>query len=65
MSVFIFNCSAIIPGPIPCINTPDGHYIGRAEVAILGVISTLPVLIVYALAQRMVIRGTTSGAIKV
>lgn len=64
ISVFISNCSAIIPGPIPCIHSPDGHYIGRAEVALLGVISTLPVLIVYLLAQRMVIRGATAGAIK-
>ena len=29
-----------------------------------GVISTLAVLIVYAMVQRMVIRGTTAGAIK-
>ena len=64
ISVFISNCSAVIPGPIPCINSPDGHYIGRAEVAILGVISTLPVLIVFALAQRMIIRGATAGAIR-
>jgi ABC-type glycerol-3-phosphate transport system permease component len=28
------------------------------------VISTLPMLIIYTLAQRMVIRGATAGAIK-
>jgi ABC-type glycerol-3-phosphate transport system permease component len=36
ISVFISNCLAIIPGPIPCIHSPDHHYIGRAEVAVLG-----------------------------
>jgi ABC-type glycerol-3-phosphate transport system permease component len=37
---------------------------GRSEVAILGFISTFPVLVIYLLAPRMIIRGATAGAIR-
>jgi multiple sugar transport system permease protein len=64
ISIIVANCGGILPQPIRCIFPEDGHNIQRSEIALLGVISTLPVLIVYALAQRMVIRGATAGAIK-
>ena len=49
----------IIPSAVRCIMPPDGSNMARAEAALLGA-----VLIVYALAQRLVIRGATAGAIK-
>ena len=64
IAVIINNCGGIIPATVRCILNPEGHTISRAEVALLGVISTLPVLIIYALAQRMIVRGATAGAIK-
>ena len=64
IAVIIANCGGVLPTTMRCILNPEGHTIARAEVALLGVVSTLPVLIVYALAQRMVVRGATAGAIK-
>jgi len=64
ISIIVSNCAAVLPAATRCISPPDGHTIGRSEVAILGVISTLPVLIIYLLAQRLIIRGATAGAIK-
>jgi multiple sugar transport system permease protein len=64
ISIIVSNCGAILPAAMHCISSPDGHQLARAEVAILGVISTLPVLVIYLLAQRLVIRGATAGAIK-
>jgi len=64
IAIIVSQCGGILPTTLRCILNPEGHTIARAEIALLGVISTLPVLIVYALAQRMVIRGATAGAIK-
>lgn len=64
IAVIISQCGGVLPTTMRCILNPEGHTISRAEVALLGVISTLPVLVVYALAQRMVVRGATAGAIK-
>jgi multiple sugar transport system permease protein len=64
IAVIISQCGGVLPTTLRCILNPEGHTISRAEVALLGVVSTLPVLIVYTLAQRMVIRGATAGAIK-
>jgi multiple sugar transport system permease protein len=64
IAIIVSQCGGILPVAIRCIENPEGHTIQRAEIALLGVISTLPVLIIYALAQRMVIRGATAGAIK-
>jgi len=64
ISIIVSNCGAVLPAAYRCISPPDGHTLGRAEVALLGVISTLPVLVIYLLAQRLVIRGATAGAIK-
>jgi multiple sugar transport system permease protein len=64
IAIIVNQCGGILPVAIRCILNPEGHNIARAEIALLGVISTLPVLIVYILAQRMVIRGATAGAIK-
>ena len=64
IAVIISQCGGILPTTVRCILNPEGHTIARAEVALLGVISTVPVLIIYALAQRMIVRGATAGAIK-
>lgn len=64
ISIIVSNCGAVLPAATRCISPADGHTIARAEVALLGVVSTLPVLIIYLLAQRLVIRGATAGAIK-
>lgn len=64
IAIIVSQCGGVLPTSLRCILNPEGHTIARAEIALLGVISTLPVLIVYALAQRMVIRGATAGAIK-
>lgn len=64
IAIIVSQCGGVLPTTLRCILNPEGHTIARAEIALLGVISTLPVLIVYALAQRMVIRGATAGAIK-
>ncbi len=64
IAIIVSQCGGILPTTLRCILNPEGHTIARAEIALLGVISTLPVLIVYALAQRMIIRGATAGAIK-
>lgn len=64
INIIVANCGAILPTAIRCIMPADGTNIARAEIALLGVISTLPVLIIYLLAQRLVIRGATAGAIK-
>jgi len=64
ISIIVANCGAVLPAAMRCISPADGHTIARAEVALLGVASTLPVLVIYLLAQRLVIRGATAGAIK-
>lgn len=64
ISLIVSNCGAVLPAATRCISPADGHTIARAEVALLGVVSTLPVLVIYVLAQRLVIRGSTAGAIK-
>jgi len=64
IAVIVSQCGGVLPTTLRCILNPEGHTISRAEIALLGVVSTLPVLIVYMLAQRMVIRGATAGAIK-
>jgi multiple sugar transport system permease protein len=64
IGIIIANCGAVLPAAVRCAVAPDGGVIQRAEIALLGVISTLPVLIIYLLAQRLVIRGATAGAIK-
>ena len=64
ISIIVGSCGAVLPAATRCVMPPDGTTIARAEVALLGVISTLPVLIIYILAQRLVIRGATAGAIK-
>lgn len=64
IGIIISNCGAVLPAAMRCATPPDGGVIARAEIALLGVISTLPVLIIYILAQRLVIRGATAGAIK-
>ena len=64
ISIIVSNCGAVLPAATRCISPADGHTIARAEVALMGVVSTLPVLIIYLLAQRLVIRGATAGAIK-
>ena len=64
ISIIVSNCGAVLPAATRCISPADGHTIARAEVALLGVVSTLPVLVIYLLAQRLVIRGATAGAIK-
>jgi multiple sugar transport system permease protein len=64
IAVIVNQCGGVLPTTLRCILNPEGHTIARAEIALLGVISTLPVLIVYLLAQRMVIRGATAGAVK-
>ncbi len=64
IAIIVNQCGGVLPTTLRCILNPEGHTIARAEIALLGVISTLPVLVVYALAQRMVIRGATAGAIK-
>jgi multiple sugar transport system permease protein len=64
IAIIVSQCGGVLPATLRCILNPEGHTIARAEIALLGVISTMPVLIVYALAQRMVIRGATAGAIK-
>ncbi len=64
IAIIVSQCGGILPTTLRCILNPEGHTIARAEIALLGVISTLPVLIVYILAQRMIIRGATAGAIK-
>jgi multiple sugar transport system permease protein len=64
IAVIVNQCGGVLPTTLRCILNPEGHTIARAEIALLGMISTLPVLIVYLLAQRMVIRGATAGAVK-
>jgi multiple sugar transport system permease protein len=64
IGIILANCGAVLPAAMRCSIPPDGGMIARAEIALLGAISTLPVLIIYLLAQRLVIRGTTAGAIK-
>jgi multiple sugar transport system permease protein len=64
IQIVISQCGGVLPTTLRCIFNPEGHTISRAEVALLGVISILPVLFIYILAQRMVIRGATAGAIK-
>jgi multiple sugar transport system permease protein len=64
IAIIVSQCGGVLPTTLRCILNAEGHTIARAEIALLGVISTLPVLIVYALAQRMIIRGATAGAIK-
>jgi multiple sugar transport system permease protein len=64
IAVIVSHCGGVLPAAVRCILNPEGHTISRAEIALLGIVSILPVLIVYALAQRMVIRGATAGAIK-
>jgi multiple sugar transport system permease protein len=64
IAAIVYQCGGILPVANRCIMNPEGHTISRAEIALLGVISTLPVLIIFALAQRMVVRGMTAGAIK-
>lgn len=64
ISIIVANCGAVLPAATRCISPADGHTNARAEVALLEVISTLQVLIIYLLAQRLVIRGATAGAIK-
>jgi multiple sugar transport system permease protein len=64
IQIITSQCGGILPVAIRCILNPEGHTIQRAEIALLGVLSTLPVLIIYALAQRIIIRGATAGAIK-
>lgn len=64
IAIIVSQCGGILPATLRCILNPEGHTIARAEIALLGVISTLPVLIIYALAQRIIIRGATAGAIK-
>jgi multiple sugar transport system permease protein len=64
IAIIVSQCGGVLPTSLRCILNPEGHTIARAEIALLGVISTLPVLIIYALAQRIIIRGATAGAIK-
>ena len=64
IAIIVSQCGGVLPTTLRCILNPEGHTIARAEIALLGVISTLPVLIVYLLAQRMIIRGATAGAIR-
>jgi multiple sugar transport system permease protein len=65
ISLIVSQCGAVLPMPARCIAI-DGVLtpMGRAEVALLGFISTFPVLVIYLLAQRMIIRGATAGAIR-